>query len=457
MDRRRARAPPEGARRIGLLERCRAGELAAPASSIASEDANVVASAWTFAPPPHGATRAAVYAPGCTAPLGPSADAAEQPSDYDGAMSKRFPVGRNDIVLGIALMLVTELFALLGPFDDLPVYAWALLGLGPVTLVFRRAYPRTVATVAIASMVVLAHLDLGLLPVLPALVAIATAMYIGYRSWTVTAVLVLSATVAFGFWWSAERTLTGEVIRNTLLIVGWLHVAMISGESRRQRDAYIEEAERTKEEAVKRKAADERVRIARELHDSLTHSISVIRVQAGVAVHLARKRGEQPPEALAAVEEAAKDATRELRETLTMLRDDDGLRLGRVKDLAERYQGLGLEVELRCEDAENLDIDPEVDHAAYRIVQEALTNAVRHCDGDRVEVRIERLGDELAIAVVDNGRADDFEPGRGLTGMRERVDSLDGSLTVGPDAHGFAVRVRLPAKAAAEKELEALR
>ncbi|GAB3995997.1 hypothetical protein GCM10029992_14780 [Glycomyces albus] len=154
--------------------------------------------------------------------------------------------------------------------------------------------------------------------------AIGTAMYTGYRAWTISAVFAVSAFAAISFWQGADRELNADVVRNTLLVVGWLHVAMITGESRRQRDAYMEEAEHTKEEAVRRKAADERVRIARELHDSLTHSISVIRVQAGVAIHLARKRGEQPPEALLAVEEAAKDATSELRETLTMLRGDEG-------------------------------------------------------------------------------------------------------------------------------------
>ncbi|WP_051326080.1 sensor histidine kinase [Glycomyces tenuis] len=374
-------------------------------------------------------------------------------------MLKRLTVRRADIVLGALLLALSELAAVVSHYyigNPLPAYAWVVLLIGPIALVFKRDYPRVVVTIAVVAMVVLAHLELGLLPAVPALVAIATSMYLGYRSWTVTVVLALSAVIAFGYWWSADRSLNGEVIRNTLLFVGWLHVAMISGEGRRQRDAYIEEAERTKEEAVKRKAADERVRIARELHDSLTHSISVIRVQAGVAVHLARKRGEQPAEALLAVEEAAKDATRELRETLTMLRDDDGLRLGRVKDLAERYQGLGMEIGLECEGVESLDIDPEADHAAYRIVQEALTNAVRHSAGGRVEVRIGRLGELLDVEVVDDGRVDAFEPGRGITGMRERVDSLGGTLMVGPDPRGFAVRAQLPAKAEAGAEREAL-
>ncbi|GAB3996000.1 hypothetical protein GCM10029992_14790 [Glycomyces albus] len=90
---------------------------------------------------------------------------------------------------------------------------------------------------------------------------------------------------------------------------------------------------------------------------------------------------------------------------------------------------------------------PEVDHAAYRIVQEALTNAVRHSSGDRVTVTVALDSGELAIEVFDNGAPGGLEPGRGITGMRERVDSLGGELAVGPTSGGFAVRVRLPARA----------
>jgi signal transduction histidine kinase len=247
-----------------------------------------------------------------------------------------------------------------------------------------------------------------------------------------------------GNWTAAGFQFTGAVMEQSMLVIGWLHVALISGESRRQRDAYMAEAEHTREEAVKRKAADERVRIARELHDSLTHSISVIRVQAGVALHLARKRGEEPAPALVAVEEAAKDATRELRETLTMLRDDEGHRLSRVTPLADRYRGLGFAIDVDCEVDETVVLDEEVDHAAYRIVQEALTNAVRHSDGDRVRVRVRRNEDALVVEVADNGRARGFTPGRGLTGMRERADALGGTLDVGPGEFGFTVTARLP-------------
>ncbi|GAB3226209.1 histidine kinase [Glycomyces halotolerans] len=367
-----------------------------------------------------------------------------QPSPFRG---RRMDLAIAGVTL--ALSLLSGLFKTLDG-ASMPLYAWPLLAAGPLALLAWRGYPRAVMLVAVAALVGTAHVGLGPGVAVASLFAIAFSMYSGHRRLTIGLVLVVSAFTAVGNLQAAGWQLTADAIEPTMLVVGWLHVAMMGGEGRRQRDAYMEEAERTKQQELRRKAADERVRIARELHDSLTHSISVIRVQAGVAVHLARKRGEQPLEALLAVDEAAKDATRELQETLTMLRGDEGPRLGRVGDLLDRYQGLGFEIDLNCPECGSLDLDPEVDHAAYRIVQEALTNAVRHSDGDRIEVAITRDADALDIAVADNGSPGPAEPGRGLIGMRERVDSLGGSLTVGPDLHGFTVRARLPVRAASE-------
>ncbi|WP_335989359.1 sensor histidine kinase [Glycomyces sp. MUSA5-2] len=328
--------------------------------------------------------------------------------------------------------------------DGMPVWGWLPLMLGPLVFPLWRRRPRLVLAVSVGAVLASGPLGVGPLAVVPALVAIAVAMYTGYRALSVWTVLALSAMTALGNLRTAGWEFDAGVVERTLLVVGWLHVALISGLSRRQRDAYMAEAEHVREEAVKRKAADERVRIARELHDSLTHSISVIRVQAGVAIHLARKRGEDPPTALVAVESAAKDATRELRETLTMLRDDDGHRLDRVEDLADRYRGLGFTVDVDCEIDCDLPVDRETDHAAYRIVQEALTNAVRHSTGDRVRVRVRREDGAVVVEVADNGDAAAVVPGNGITGMRERVDDLGGTLDVGPGEYGFTVRARLP-------------
>src|ERR1700742_532412 len=135
---------------------------------------------------------------------------------------------------------------------------------------------------------------------------------------------------------------------------GWLISAGVMAVTFRVWQVYVHEveqraleAERTKDEAAHRRAVEERLRIARELHDSLTHSISVIQVQAGVAVHLARKRGEEVPPALLAIEEAGADAARELRETLGVLRtpdDCDGSGLGHLYGLVARARAAGLNV-----------------------------------------------------------------------------------------------------------------
>jgi signal transduction histidine kinase len=221
-----------------------------------------------------------------------------------------------------------------------------------------------------------------------------------------------------------------------------------------------EEAERTRDEVGRRKAVEERLRIARELHDSLTHSISVIQVQAGVAVHLARKRGEEVPPALLAIEEAGADASRELRETLGALRtqdESDGSGLGHLDGLVARARAAGLPVTVTVTGQER-PLPADVDQAAYRIVQEALTNVGRHAGGACACVHLRYAPDALTVQVDDDGDDDgegDGEgdgaqpsgPGLGLIGMRERVSALGGRLHAGPQAHGgFQVRAELPVR-----------
>src|ERR1700744_2659990 len=140
----------------------------------------------------------------------------------------------------------------------------------------------------------------------------------------------------------------------------------------REVEQRADEAERTKEEAARRRAVEERLRIARELHDSLTHSISVISIQAGVAVHLARKRGEEAPPALLAIQEASTDAARELRTTLSVLRseeDGDCTGLGQLGGLVARAQAAGLPVTVTVTGAERV-LPPDVGQAGSRAGQE---------------------------------------------------------------------------------------
>src|SRR6202451_3918666 len=235
----------------------------------------------------------------------------------------------------------------------------------------------------------------------------------------------------------------------------------------REVEQRAEEAERTRDEVARRRAVEERLRIARELHDSLTHNISVICVQSGVAVHLARKRGEEVSPALLAIQEASADAARELRTTLGVLRSDedgDSSGLGHLDSLAARARAAGLPVTVNVTGTKR-SLPPEVEQAAYRIVQEALTNVSRHAGQASAWVHLCYASDSLQIQVDDDGvrpstakstangnghnPGDGADTGRrlGLMGMRERVTALGGRLHAGPrDGGGFQVRAEIPAE-----------
>jgi signal transduction histidine kinase len=256
--------------------------------------------------------------------------------------------------------------------------------------------------------------------------------------------------------------------RQRFYAAGWLISAAVMGVTFRMWQLHIreveqraEEAVRTKDEAARRRAMEERLRIARELHDSLTHSISVIQVQAGVAVHLARKRGEDVPPALLAIQEAGADAVRELRATLGVLReeDGDGSGLSQLDGLVARARAAGLPVTVTVTGTVR-PLPPEADQAAYRIVQEALTNVSRHAGQASASVHLHYGPQALSIQVDDDGNGSRLAgagngngtrppgPGLGLVGMRERVSALGGELQAGPqDDGGFRVRAELPARA----------
>jgi signal transduction histidine kinase len=250
--------------------------------------------------------------------------------------------------------------------------------------------------------------------------------------------------------------------RQRFYAAGWLISAGVMAVAFRMWQLHLreveqraEEAERTRDETARRMAVEERLRIARELHDSLTHSISVVQVQAGVAVHLARKRGEDVPPALLAIQEAGADAVRELRATLGVLRSDedgDSSGLGQLDSLVARARAGGVPVTLTVT-GEQRPLPAEVDQAAYRIVQEALTNVSRHAGDACASVHLHYTPETLSIQIEDDGKggvtgAPPSGHGLGLVGMRERVAGLGGRLSAGPhDGGGFQVRAELPARA----------
>ncbi|MEU7944738.1 sensor histidine kinase [Micromonospora taraxaci] len=238
----------------------------------------------------------------------------------------------------------------------------------------------------------------------------------------------------------------------TLLHAGWL-VAVIVGVTRNRR-AYLAEAQaravaakQWTEEEARRRATEERLRIARDLHDILGHHLSLINVQASAALH--RPDPTRSEQALTVIKEASKETLRELRTTLGALRQEGeapvvpapGLR--RLDDLITTVGRS--EVDIRAEFAEVGSLPPEVDLAVYRIVQEALTNVTRHARAATAVVRVRSDSDDVLVEVEDDGTGAPGAPGSGILGMHERARALGGSLTTGtrPDG-GFRVHARLP-------------
>jgi signal transduction histidine kinase len=332
---------------------------------------------------------------------------------------------------------------------DRDLLGYALLLGGGLALAGRRRAP--VAVLAITGICAVGYQAVGFeVPAIAFLVAVYGSVRAGRRLITiVAAVLMLGALPLANL---AVSMPVGEALARArdALEIAWLVAAGAAGEALRQAERRADEAERTREETARRRANEERLHLARELHDSLTHQISVITVQAGVAVHLARKRGEPVPEALLAIQEAGREAARELRATLEALRDDGKVAprgLHDVPDLVERARTAGLDATLTI-GGTRLEVPTAVDRTAYRIVQESLTNVARHASAAVASVRIDYRPDSLAIRIDDDGIAtvsEPMTPGVGLLGMRERVSALGGNLRAEPRAEGgFTVQAELP-------------
>ncbi|HJW58044.1 MAG TPA: sensor histidine kinase, partial [Actinomycetota bacterium] len=305
------------------------------------------------------------------------------------------------------------------------------------------------------------------------IVAFWTAVTSGARraAW-VTAVVGLAAYFTLAALLDRVEPATAATIAahtSSLLLV--LAVAEVAMAGRQRRQA----AERSQAEEARRRAGEERMRIARELHDVLAHNISLINVQAGVALHLMDEQPGQSRTALVAIKQASNDALGELRSVLDVLRQGDEAEprspasgLAQLDSLVAGAAATGLEVRTRVEGAPR-PLPAGTDLAAFRIVQESLTNVTRHAGpAASATVRIGYGPDELVVEVTDDGRAAaagngvepasgrrattydrqarrSARPGQGLVGMRERAQSLGGSLEAGPrPGGGFRVLARLP-------------
>jgi signal transduction histidine kinase len=247
-----------------------------------------------------------------------------------------------------------------------------------------------------------------------------------------------------------------------LFVPGFMGIAWFAGFALRERSGQAEaaqqratQAEREREESARRAVFEERVRIARELHDVVAHHVSMMGVQAGAARLVIDRDRDKAKDALAAIEASSRQAVDELHRLLGFLRQ-----AGETDDLAPspgvsqlpglvagmRESDLAVEVDV---EGEERPLPPTVDVSAYRIVQEALTNTLKHAGASRADVRLRYGPGELELEIVDDGRGagdpSQSGSGLGLIGMRERAALHGGQLTAGPlDGGGFAVRVRLP-------------
>ncbi|MFC8420353.1 sensor histidine kinase [Streptomyces sp. NPDC057236] len=358
------------------------------------------------------------------------------------------------IAVGVAALMLGTGLSGPHPAGDRELLGCALLAAGGLATAARRRAPLVV--LAVTGLCAVGHQAAGFeVLAVSYLVAVHGAVRAGHRaaalaaSLCLLAVLPLTALISHG---GPAREVVAQA-RNTLEIA-WLIAAFAAGEAVRQAEQRAGEAERTREETARRRADEERLRIARELHDSLTHQISVIKVQSEVAVHVARRRGEQVPEALLAIQEAGREASRELRATLEALRDDDTTPphgLGHLPDLVKRFRTTGLRTTLTIEGDPHA-VPAAVSRTAYRIVQESLTNVARHAAATTASVLIDYRPDALSVRVDDDGEAAPGPvptPGLGLLGMRERVTALGGRLHTGPrGTGGFTVQAELPTNGA---------
>ena len=399
------------------------------------------------------------------------------------AVSFRLPVLAQDVLLGLFVAVMQVQGNLAKPADvgsrpltDFGYLGYALLIVGGLVLAVRRRWPVPVfITAALASLVyyMVGFSDgpgwIGLFVALYTL----TAYGDGRRSPVIAGVGI---TVLATGWLVAAADIEPPAA------IGWVFfriaasvMAAALGESVRSRHVIAVEAnvrarqaERTREEEARSRVDAERLRIAREVHDTVAHAIAIINVHAGVTAYLLDKRPDGAREALVTIEQTSAQALHEMRAVLGVLRDSDNGRvphpgLGQINALTAMAGEAGLDIKLDVMSS-TAPLPSAVDHTAYRILQESITNVIRHVGPTRVTIALDYGTDALEVRVSDEGCQEtsgegtgglrppvgtvnrgSAEPGRGIVGMHERCGLLGGELTAGPrPGGGFEVKARLP-------------
>ncbi|MBU4464982.1 MAG: sensor histidine kinase [Actinobacteria bacterium] len=360
-------------------------------------------------------------------------------------------------VANLVAVVVVVMFAFApsrgGVYDPPTIETLALVAVAAVALPFRRRWPILVLTVVVVLFGVAAAagvLNAGL------------ALAIGICAFGVTnrrdrrsGVIVTTVTAVVVVALSLMAAIDPRVVQFALVVL----VGAALGDATRSRRAYIvavteraERAEQTREAEAQRRVSEERLKIARDLHDAVAHQIAVISLNAGVASSAIDTRPEKAQEALATIRSAARTVLGEIGGLLEVLRaaDDDPAAapqpgLDRVDALAAQFAESGPDVTVRVE-GDLSDVPEAIGRVAYRVVQEALTNAHKHGAERRAHVLLAVADGTLTITVTNPVGPDAGAPGSrlGLTGLRERVATVRGSVQAGPAPGGWRVTARLP-------------
>ena len=329
----------------------------------------------------------------------------------------------------------------------------------PLALHWRKRFPVPVLALNVAAWVVIdtftPHNEDPLTLAITLAIAVYSAAAFTSGRWAVAGGLMTLSLAGLGVIADSDEGTVIDVLGNAIFFLGifggvWLAGRAMRRRRRREAELIVEREQRAREAVM-----EERTRIARELHDVVAHAISVIVLQARGARHALDDEPDDARGAIDAIERTAAQALGEMRRLLAILRADDEAAslapeasLAQLDVLAGEIRAAGLPVELRV-DGEPRELSPGLDASAYRIVQEALTNALKHAGGSRATVTVVYGDGVLDLEVADDGvghgNGTGNGHGHGLLGMRERAAVFGGRIDAGPrDGGGYAVRAQLP-------------
>jgi signal transduction histidine kinase len=354
------------------------------------------------------------------------------------------------VVVGAAAIMLTGLAADGWASNDrlVDAFAWILIGIAFGALVVRRWWPLftlVVTTVATSTYLIATY------PYGPILAAFFIAVYTvasryPLRTSGISVAMALVVLLSHVF---VHPSALGGLLG---LIPGsaWAVVPFALGTTvRLSRQA----TEAARAEAIRQQLYEERIRLAQEVHDIVGHGLAAIQIQADVALHVDEQQAPRTRAALESISQASAEAFEELRTTLDLVsgtqstnREPVSPGLGDIDELCKRMRGAGVNIELDMA-RETRPIPPAVDLAAYRVIQESLTNVIRHGAEHSARIAVTLDDEDLGIRITNPGpAAETATEGRGIRGMRRRVEALGGSLSAGATREGFEVSVRLPVR-----------